>query len=94
LPEARYRLGVFLVRSGRTPEALEALRASAGALPGRSEVWNDLGDAAFRLERFAEAEAAFREALRLRPGDALVRWNMQQAQARRSRGKSGGADPP
>ena len=94
MTEARYRLGVFLVRSGRIPEALESLRAAARALPARVEVWNDLGDAAFRLGLFAEAEAAFQEALRLRPGDALVRWNMQQAQARRTRGKSGGADQP
>jgi tetratricopeptide (TPR) repeat protein len=83
LTEARYRLGVSLSRAGRLPEALETLRAAARAFPDRFDVWNDTGDAAFRLGRFAEAEAAFAEALRLRPGDALVRWNLQQARERR-----------
>jgi tetratricopeptide (TPR) repeat protein len=93
LAEARYRLGVSLARSGRLAEALDALRAAARALPGRAEIWNDLGDAAFRLGLFADAEEAFREALRLRPGDPLARWNLQQAQARRSREQTG-ADRP
>jgi Flp pilus assembly protein TadD len=93
LTEARYRLGVSLARSGRLPEAIETLRAASRALPDRFEVWNDLGDASFRLARFDEAEAAFGQALRLRPGDALVRWNLQQARARRTREPSAAVHP-
>lgn len=67
---SRFGLGRFLVRRGRSEEALEHLKvANQGApqapelLPVRVAIRTTLGDAHFALGQLAEAEAAYRSAL-------------------------------
>ena len=53
-------------RRGRYAESVETYRALIGIEPGRASVHAALGDALFRLERYAEAVAALERALSLR----------------------------
>lgn len=52
----------------------------------------DLGNCAFRQGRFAEAVRCYRSALRLRPRDRAVRFNLRLAEERL--GTAAGAAPP
>lgn len=62
------------------PEArLDALLDLSAVRPDDAEILIDLGGALCEAQRFAEAEAALREALRLVPGDAVALNNLGQA---------------
>lgn len=72
-PEATYRLGLDAYRGGAYREAAHLIRASLALDPGWAaylpvpDVHADLGLALYKLSEFENAEAAFCEALRLRP---------------------------
>jgi tetratricopeptide (TPR) repeat protein len=65
--EGWYREGVALGREGLSEDALASLREAVLAAPGRADVRSDLGVAYANLGRYAEAVAAFEEALRIDP---------------------------
>jgi tetratricopeptide (TPR) repeat protein len=52
-----------LVQAGRTDAAIEALQQLAKSHSGLASVWSKLGDVLRQQERFAEAEAAYDEAI-------------------------------
>ncbi|HEY7974636.1 MAG TPA: protein kinase [Ktedonobacterales bacterium] len=70
----------ILVGLGRTDEALAVYRRSLEGRPasdtqGRKIVYNQMGNALMRLERFAEADDAYAEQLALAPDDAAGWYN-------------------
>jgi predicted O-linked N-acetylglucosamine transferase (SPINDLY family) len=72
---ALHGLGVLLQPS--EPErAARLLRAAIAARPGVAIYWNNLGNALRALARRDEAEAAYRESLRLDPRYALAAYNL------------------
>ncbi len=62
--------GLRLLKQGRTPEAVEVLRAALGENPRNAALANDYGFANARLGDRAEAERAYRLAIQLKPS----RW--------------------
>jgi tetratricopeptide (TPR) repeat protein len=72
-PEVLLHRAVALERGGRLAEAVAAYRALLEAHPDEARVWTNLGNAQAGLERFGEAEAAYRRAVALEPDgpDAL-----------------------
>ena len=46
--------------------------------PAESSTYNNLGAVLVELERYVEAEAAFREALRLDPNDPAAYHNLNE----------------
>jgi len=94
---AAYLLGMAVLASGRHAEALGLLRTAARLRAEDASVWANLAHAAVECGAFAEAEAAARAALALRPGlaaasIALGRALLGQAQAAASVAAFGGAD--
>jgi Flp pilus assembly protein TadD/4-amino-4-deoxy-L-arabinose transferase-like glycosyltransferase len=67
-PVILHRLGVHRARTGELERAFELLGQSARLDPSNPEVHYDLGLVQRNLGRWAEAEAAYREAIRLRAG--------------------------
>jgi protein O-GlcNAc transferase len=51
----------------RLEEAIEAYRAAVAATPADADAWNELGNAYADTARHPEAQACYREALRVRP---------------------------
>jgi tetratricopeptide (TPR) repeat protein len=80
-PRARYNLGGALYKNGRLDEA-EALYRALGS-DGRSEIAAaarfNLGNALFQKQDFRGAAGAYRDALRLTPGDEATRRNLELA---------------
>jgi tetratricopeptide (TPR) repeat protein len=75
---------------GRYGEARAELHAQLEALPAddagyRAAVHNQLGFMDFQHERYPEAEAALREALRLAPAEAIPRFNLAMVYLRTRR---------
>jgi tetratricopeptide (TPR) repeat protein len=66
--DARLHLGIFLVRQGRTGEAVEVLGESAREHPGSARAHYQLGRALLQLDRLEEAEKSLRRAVELDPG--------------------------
>lgn len=71
-------LGTIHEREGRLGEALTALQAALAVAP-TTEAWNNLGNVWMKLARWPDAIACFEEALRLKPGQALVLNNLGNA---------------
>ena len=78
-PTGTYNLGTALSKSGRAPEALASLekarKEGRGALAADA-AFNE-GQTLFREKQYEQAAAAFRDALRRRPGDADAAWNYE-----------------
>lgn len=81
-------LGTIHEREGRLDEALAALRTALAVAP-TTEAWNNLGNVWMKLARWPDAIACFEEALRLKPGQALVLNNL--GNARQEAGDAAGA---
>ncbi len=60
-------LGVMLQKQGRLKEALEVKQASAHLLTDDAEAQNNLANALLKMDRFDDAEAAYRSALARQP---------------------------
>jgi tetratricopeptide (TPR) repeat protein len=73
--------GIHMSR-GEAPEALHNYRFAAKFNPQNATYHHELGVSAFHVRRYREAGAAFRNALRLRPGWALAHKNLGMVQIR------------
>lgn len=101
-PEGPYNLGTALSLAGRGDEALAALKKARGA--SRGEVAADAsfnsGNVLLGGKQWEAAAAAYRDALRARPGDADAAWNYELAlrrleqQKQRQKQQQGGGNPP
>ncbi len=60
-------LGALYLKQRRYPEALEQLKTASSAAPVNSKIRYNLGVAYSGMARYKEAEAAYSEALRIRP---------------------------
>lgn len=78
-PTGAYNLGTAHSKAGRVPEALASLerarKEGSGALAADA-AYNE-GQALFREKQYEKAAAAFRDALRRRPGDGDAAWNYE-----------------
>jgi len=85
--DARALHGLGVLLQGDEPaRAVELLRAANLARPGVAVYQNNLGNALRSLGRRDEAEAAYREALRLDPGYALAWYNLGAFELEAGRG--------
>jgi len=91
-PQLRYNLGTALVRLGQYEEGERHLRAALSAIDPdlRERTFYNLGnryleearratDAEARGKLLERAIEAYRQALRLQPGDAEAKWNLELA---------------
>jgi Ca-activated chloride channel homolog len=78
-PTGAYNLGTAQSKAGRAPEALASLerarREGRGALAADA-AFNE-GQTLYREKQYERAAAAFRDALKRRPGDADAAWNYE-----------------
>jgi tetratricopeptide (TPR) repeat protein len=65
-PEMHSELGDRLVAAGRLPEAVAAYTDAAKANPADPALWELVGELHMKLDKPADAEAAFRESLRVK----------------------------
>lgn len=72
----RHRLGVLAAEKSRFEEAAEHFDSAARLGPPSSELLNDIGYNLYLMDRRAEAEAAFRQALELAPQNKSARINL------------------
>lgn len=72
----RSLLAASLQMQGRVAEAAEVHAELTRRQPGEAAHWNNLGNALRELHRPDEAQAAYRRALALDPGDALIHHNL------------------
>lgn len=82
---AIHNLGCAEYRQGKYPEAEESFgQAAAGAqLPAvKANVLYNLGNARLHQRKYAAAIEAYENSLRLRPGDAAAKQNLQMAKQR------------
>jgi Ca-activated chloride channel family protein len=78
-PTGSYNLGTAQSKAGKTPEALASLeRARKEGRGGlAADAAFNTGQTLYREKRYEPAAAAFREALKRRPGDADAAWNYE-----------------
>ena len=103
-PVAAYNLGTALSLAGRGGEALEALKKARGASRGdlAADASFNSGNVLLSGQKWEAAAAAYRDALRARPGDADAAWNYelamkrheQQKQQQQQQRQKGGDPPP
>lgn len=77
--EAWYALGTFLVRQERLADAIEAYRESLRRDATHVQALNNLGNCYLLAGRVREAVDCYESVLRLKPGDASVRQNLDYA---------------
>ena len=81
-PEPLRALGLAQIAAGEAVEAQTALRRAITLAPGRADLWATLGEA-FATESDgvvgADAQAAFREALKRDPGNLPARYYLGRA---------------
>lgn len=70
---ARLALAVSIGKQGNVAGALKEMKDAVAAAPDDSYSWLNLGFTHRELKQFPEAEAAFREAIRLQPDLAVAR---------------------
>ncbi|HED18309.1 MAG TPA: peptidase C39 family protein [Gammaproteobacteria bacterium] len=75
------RAASALERQHKPAAAWRAYSAGTRRWPDQPLLWAAAGNAAYSLERFADAEAAYREALALQPGAAPILNNLALALA-------------
>jgi tetratricopeptide (TPR) repeat protein len=77
--DAHFRLGVELYRTGRMKEALDSLERARQINDRDSGVYRIFGLVMFRQQKFAVAEYAFAEAIRLAPNSVTGHFHRGQA---------------
>ena len=101
-PSGAYNLGTALALAGRGEEALAALKKAKGASRGElaADASFNSGNVLLSGRQWEAAAAAFRDALRARPGDADAAYNYELALRRIEQRKQqqqqqrGGTPPP
>ena len=81
-PQAVYNLGNCLYQQGQFEDAAQRFEqvASAASNPiQNADAFHNLGDAQLKQRKFKEAVKAYEASLRLRPGDAGTKRNLQMA---------------
>ena len=79
---ATYNLGCAEYRQGKYPEAEKAFQQAVvgSQLPAnKADALYNLGNAQMKQQKFKEAVEAYENSLRLRPGDAATKQNLQMA---------------
>jgi protein O-mannosyl-transferase len=84
LPMAHLRLGMLQASRGNFADAAEQFRGQLALQPD-ADTWTYLGGAQAELGRLTEAEAAFKESIRLSPGQAATHYNYGVVLARMGR---------
>jgi tetratricopeptide (TPR) repeat protein len=88
--DPRLHFGIFLVRQGRTAEAVGVLGEAVRTHPGSARAHYQLGRALFQLDRLEEAERSLRRAVEL---DAnYPEAHLQLSKLYRRLGRAGDAD--
>ncbi|HYN40415.1 MAG TPA: VWA domain-containing protein [Thermoanaerobaculia bacterium] len=105
-PSGAYNLGTALSKAGRGEEALAALRKAKGASRGdlAADAAFNSGNVLLEGKQWEAAAAAYRDALRARPGEADAAWNYELAlrrldqqkkqQQQQKQQQQGGPPPP
>ncbi|HMM33136.1 MAG TPA: hypothetical protein PKA62_00155, partial [Thermoanaerobaculia bacterium] len=101
-PAGSYNLGTALTLAGPADEALSALKKAKGASRGdvAADASHNAGTVLLAGKQWEAAAAAFRDALRARPGDADAAFNYELAlrrleqQKQQQRQQQGGGPPP
>jgi tetratricopeptide (TPR) repeat protein len=83
--KAHYSLGVLMVSSGRTQEAIGHLSAAVGFSPNYVEAYQALADALRRSGRVEQSLAQYAEAIRVNPKAADARFGYGMALVRLGR---------
>jgi Ca-activated chloride channel family protein len=94
-PTGAYNSGSALSRAGQAPEALAALEKARreGKRDLAADATYNAGETLFRGKQYDSAAAAFRETLRLKPGDADAAWNYELALRQAEEQKKQQQDP-
>lgn len=92
LPQARAwtLLAGLFGRQRRWDEALDALNQAEALDPSYAEIYSFRGGVYLHLQRFEEADAAYRHALQLQPGDTLSRTGLMKVAAARQSARQKG----
>ncbi len=101
-PSGAYNLGTALSAAGRGEEALAALKKAKGASRGdlAADASFNSGNVLLSGQQWEAAAAAYRDALRARPGEADAAWNYELAlrrldqQKKQQQQQKGGTPPP
>ena len=104
-PSGPYNLGTALSAAGRGEEALAALKKAKGASRGdlAADASFNSGNVLLSGKQWEAAAAAYRDALRARPGEADAAWNyelalrrldQQKKQQQQQQKPQGGPPPP
>lgn len=88
-PDAFFDKGTHRLAVGDAAGAIDLLRQAVTMMPEHEVAWSNLGVAALRLERWAEAAAAFEQAVRLGNEDPSTRLNLGTAWVRADRCEQG-----
>ncbi|MBK8597410.1 MAG: VWA domain-containing protein [Holophagales bacterium] len=105
-PSGAYNLGTALSKAGRAEEALAALKKAKGASRGdlAADASFNSGNVLLSGKQWEAAAAAYRDALRARPGEPDAAWNYELAlrrldqqkkqQQQQNQQQKGGPPPP
>jgi Ca-activated chloride channel family protein len=82
--KAAYNLGNSIYRQGKYAEAEKTYQSAAQSVSttDRADALHNLGNSLMQQEKYKEAVAAYQNSLRLRPGDAGSKRNLQMAKQR------------
>lgn len=84
-PQALYNLGNALYQQGNWADAATRFEQAANGTSSnaaRADALHNLGNAQLKQQKYQEAVQAYEQSLRLRPGDAGTKQNLQMAKKR------------
>lgn len=86
-PEGSYNTGNALYRQGRYDDAAQHYQTTAShpnVAPGmQADALYNMGNCLLKQQKYKDAETAFENSLRIRPGDAQAKVNLQFAKKKR-----------
>jgi tetratricopeptide (TPR) repeat protein len=82
--DSHFKKGYELYHEGKLDDALVELDASLGVEPGNAEAHLLIGDIYERRRMFDEAISEYEDALRLSPGDLMMKFKLQTALTQRA----------